>query len=267
MKSAKYAIACAVLLCGSGLAANASACTVDGWSADAGVPANGVSDSPPAVPRFSELCAFGVTGASHVQSNFASDTRYRARFYVLDGLTGSGAVDIFRAYGDEVAGSLLFKVAFNGTTFTFDATGAGGTSASAPAASGDWNLVEVDWNSNDGTFRFWVNADAGADAASGSASSGTGTVESVRLGAPDGLGSQAGGLVFDAFESHRETAVGPLVNCDAEGDGGDIDINDVLAVVDEVFGNASILGAGQPDCEADGDVDITDALAIVDIVF
>jgi hypothetical protein len=226
-----------------------------------------VADSPPTIARYSEFCALSVTGQGHVQSNFASDTQYRARFYVFDGLTGSGTVDVFEAYGDEAATNDLFKVTFNGTQFTFDAGGAGGGSASAPSANG-WNLIEFDWNSTGGTFDFWVNTDALSVAPTGFTTSGAGTVEAVRLGAPNGFGTQVGQLGYDAFESHRTTGVGPLIDCDADGSGNpDININDILAVITERFGNPPALASGQPDCNRDGDININDILATIDAAF
>ena len=80
------------------------------------------------------------------------------------------------------------------------------------------------------------------------------------------MGGFTGDIYFDAYEAHRTTNVGALLNCDAEGD-TDIDINDALADVDEVFGAPSILASGQPDCDNNGSVNINDALGIVDIVF
>lgn len=265
MRNMDYTLFGGIILLGLGFAMDAQACSTAAWVGTSGIPPNAVAGSPPAVSRYSEFCALAVTSQAHVQDDNASDTRYRARFYVLDGLTGAGTVDVFEAYSDEAATNALFKVSFNGSQFTFDATDAGGTSTTFASVNG-WNLVEFDWDSVAGDFDFWVNADAATAPASGSVDSGTGTVDAVRLGAPNGFAPQTGKLTFDAFESHRTTAVGPLLACDAQGD-VDIDINDVLAVVDEVFGNPSILAGGQPDCDRNGTVNINDALGIVDIVF
>ena len=245
------------------------ACSTDAWLGGVSdFPPNGLAGSPPTVSRYSELCALEVTDTGHVQSNLASDARYRGRFYVLDGLTGAGDIDVFTAYAEDAATTELFTISFDGTTFTFDAQSAGGTSATAASSSG-WNLVEFDWDSGTNSFVFWVNADASVDPATGSADSGDGTVEAVRLGAPSGFASQTGKLIFDAFESHRTTSIGALLACDAEGDSNnnDVDINDALAVLDEVFANPSILANGQPDCDLNGSVNINDALAILDLVF
>jgi hypothetical protein len=230
------------------------ACSTDGWI---GGSVGGTADSPPAVARYSEFCAYALTESGYVQSNFASDERYRGRFYVLDGLTGGDAIDIFEAYAADSATGPLFRIAFDGAEFTFDATDAGGNSASTPASSG-WNLIEFDWDSGTNTFTYWVNADAAVDPASGSVAAGTGTVEAVRLGAPNGFLPQTGKLTFDAFESHRMDPVGGLLDGDANGNGS-LTIADVITIGNELNGT---LGAGQPDCNRNGSITIADVICV-----
>lgn len=234
---------------------SASACSTDNWDSVSG---SGVADSPVTVSRYSELCAFEISDTGYVQSIKASDTRYIARFYVLDGLSGSGAVDILQAYSNDGATSPLFKIRLDGSQFTFDAGAAGGTSNNTPSANG-WNLVEIDWDSDGGTLKYWVNADATVDPETGSVNSGTGTVEAIRLGAPDGMGTQTGKLTFDAFESHRDTLVGALLAADANNDGS-INILDLGNVRIELLnpGDLGSLAIGQPDCNSDGSINILD---------
>lgn len=259
MRNMDCALFGSVILVGLGLGFNAEACSTDGWTGGtANIPANATADSPPNVRRYSELCALGVTGQAHVQSNHASDTRYRARFYVMDGLTGAGSVDVFEAYSDEGATTALFKVSFDGSQFTFDATDAGGTSGAAGSKNG-WNLVEFDWNSDSGDFDYWVNADASVDAPTGTLNSGAGTVEAVRVGAPNGFAPQTGSISVDAFESHRTTPVGPLLACDANGSGA-VSIADVVAILNELAGTLQV---GQPDCNEVGGVTIADAVTAI----
>lgn len=248
----------------SGLALDANACSTDAWDVVSG---GGIVDSPLTVSRYSEQCALQLSEAGYVQSNRASDRRYIARFYVLNGFSASGDVPVFQVFADEAATAPLFAVSLDGALFTFDATDAGGGQGAAPAASG-WNLVELDWDSIGGTLRFWVNADARTDPASGSVDSGSGTVEAVRLGMPEGIGGQAGALTFDAFESRRSTPVGGLIDCDADGSGATpITAADVSAVVNERFGAPSVLAAGQPDCNLDGDINLLDILATIERAF
>ncbi len=255
MRNLDRALLGSVFLLGFGCAFDIQACTTDGWFGSSGAPNPA---SPPAVSRYSELCGLAVTNTSYVQDNNASDTRYRARFYVLDGLAGADPIDIFVAYSDEGATTTLFKVAFNGAQFTFNATGAGGGSNTAASVNG-WNVVEFDWDTGANTFRFWVNADATSANPTGSVNAGTGTVEAVRLGAPNGFSPQTGKLTFDAFESHRTTPVGELLACDTNGNGSRT-IADVVAVLNELAGTLQV---GQPDCNKNGGVTVADAVSLI----
>jgi hypothetical protein len=240
---------------------NAGACTTDAWDSESG---NGVSGSPLAVARYSEFCAYSIDETAYVQSNHASDARYRARFYVLDGLGTADAIDIFEAYGEDGATTALFKVSFNGSQFTFDATDAGGGSAATASVNG-WNLVEFDWDSDSNTFSYWVNANASTDAATGSVKAGTGTEEAVRLGAPNGYAPQTGKLNFDAFESHRTTPVGRLLAGDANGN-LTVNIFDMIGVQNEILDPVTKLAIGQPDCNGNGSVNIFDMICVQNII-
>jgi hypothetical protein len=267
MRNMDRALLSGLMIVGLGWGIDAEACSTDGWLGGIGnIPANAEAASPPSVARYSEFCALSVDGEAFVQSDFANDTRYRARFYVFDGLSGSGAIDIFEAYGDEndEANSALFKIAFDGTQFTFDATDATGTSTTAASVNG-WNLVEFDWNSDAGTFDFWVNADATTDAATGSVDAGTGTVDAVRLGAPNGFGTQAGNVNFDAFESHRTTPVGPLLAGDSNGNES-VNIFDMIGIQNEILDPVNSLAAGQPDCNGNGSVNVFDMICVQNII-
>ena len=271
MKNMDRVILGSVLLIGLGFGLNAQACSISNWDGDSNIPANADVGSPETVSRFAQECALAVTDTSYVQSNgLDPDARYIGRFYVLPKLSGSGEVDLLVAYSDEGGAEELFRVAYDGTDFIFDATSApGGGSGTAVAASG-WNLIEFEFNS-EGDFNFWVNeawdrSGLSYAAPTGTFASGTGAVDAVQLGAPNGMASQSGTLTFDAFESHRSTSVGALLNCDAEGD-QDVDINDILSIVDEAFGNPVKLAGGTPDCDLNGSININDVLEIVDILF
>jgi len=262
MKAMKLAMACGLLAGGLGASMGAWACSTAAWNG--GTSGAAVAGSPTSIPRYSELCALEVTGTGHVQSNYAVDeARYRARFYVLDGVSGTGSADIFTVYSDDAASSPLFKVSFDGSQFTFDATDAGGNSASAAAKSG-WNVVELDWTA-DGNLTFWVNADATTDAATGSASAGTGVVGAARLGAPAGLGGLTGKVVFDAFESHRETPIGLLIKGDANGNSS-INIFDMISIQNEILDPVGKLAVGQPDCNENGSINIFDMICVQNII-
>ena len=239
------------------LALDAMACSTDAWDDVSG----GVKGSPPAISRYSGLCAFALSSAGYVESRRASDQRYIARFYVLNGIEGSEAMVIFRAYSDDAATGALFEVTLNGSQFGIDAGAAGGgsTSEDPPPAKPGWNLVEIDWASN-GSVSYWINADSQSEPATGSVDAGSGTVQSVRLGAPGGFGNNSGTLTFDAFESHRSTPVGALLVGDANADSV-VDSADVDAIRDEFFENG--LSTGTPDCNEDGAVDSGDTICVI----
>jgi hypothetical protein len=245
---------------------NAQACSMALWDGSSGAVSVG---SPSSIPRYSELCGLSVSGTGYVQDNNASDSRIIARFYVQVSLGHTGAVDLFEAYGNEAGGSAIFKVTYDADAdnFVFDATDAPGGASFTIAAKSGWNLVELDWTSG-GDFVAWVDEDTTAEpqpTPAGPVNAGTGKVESVRLGAPNGFGDFSGAnLYYDAYVSHRTTPVGALLVGDAD-DSGIIDIFDVVEQLDEI--HAIDLGGGQPDCdESGGAVDIFDVVCVLDVI-
>ena len=253
-----------LLLCGFGASPLAQACTTDGWLG--GV--TGLSttlfvgqpnSSPPNnTPRFSELCAMRITGTGSVRDLSPDHSRLRARFYVLfSQLAGSGTAVLLRAYPNESDTTPLFEIRRNNGNLIADTTGAGGGASTPFAAPTGWVAIEFDWQSG-GTMNVWVNANAATAPASFTVASGTGTVSSVRMGAVAGLGGFTGALVFDAYEAHSTTAVGLLLNGDAN-DSGSITIADVTRIGSELNGT---LSPGQPDCNRSGGVTIADVTCI-----
>lgn len=246
------------LLLISGIATDSFACSTSAWNGGQGG-LEGTVGSPGSISRYAGYCAFEVTGEAYVQSNLANDQRYIARFYVLNGLEGIGKAVVFRAYSDDAATEALFEVSLDGFQFAIDAGAAGGGSATAAAKPG-WNLVEIDWASG-GSMSYWINANSRSEQATGEiVSAGSGRVQSVRLGAPDGLGGNSGKLTFDAFESRRSTAIGELLVGDANAD-GTVDPDDITAIREEFF--ESGLSVGTPDCNQDGSVNSGDAVCVV----
>ncbi len=282
MKNKDRVILGALLLIGLGFSSAATAaCSTSAWLGGVDLTADSKVGSPDdvALPtsRYSEFCSLAITNASYVQSNYASDNHFFGRVYVFPKeASGTGTVDLLVAYTDEAAdpGDTLFKTSYDGSDVVFSVDG---STASVTLASG-WNLIEFEYDDENDIFNYWVNEPWTGDAVlayeggvTGSialtADATTGSVEAIQLGAPNGFtGTLAATLYFDAYEAHRTTNVGALMNCDAEGD-MDIDINDILAVVDEVFAAPSILAMGQPDCDSSGQVNINDVLDIVDILF
>ena len=161
----------------------------------------------------------------------------------------------------------LFTISYDGTDFIFDATEAGGGSASTLASSG-WNLVEFEYNSDSSTFNYWVNEAWDFDALppsyaapTGTFASGAGTVEAVQLGAPNGMGDFTGEIIFDAYEAHRTTNVGALLVGDANGS-GTVTSGDATRILNEgsLGGTLSI---GQPDCNENGSITSGDATCVL----
>jgi hypothetical protein len=267
MKNMDRVIFGSVLLIGLGFGLNAQACTTDGWQGGAvNATVGSPKGTPDVVKRYSEFCAMSATdNTSHVHSTFASDTRYIGRFYFYPrDASGAGEVDILVAYSEDTAENVLFTISYDGTDLHFDASGAGGGSASTAADTTHWNLIEFEFNS-DGNFNFWVNETwdfAGQAYTTGPTdtfASGTGTVEAVRFGTPNGMAGQSGTFAFDAYESHRTTPVGALLSGDANGNGS-ITVADVTSILNEL---ANTLQAGQPDCNETGGVTVADATCLI----
>jgi hypothetical protein len=266
-----------ILLTSLGFSSAATAaCSTAEWSS-VDLTAPSVADSPPATSRYSEFCSLSISDGSYVQSNFASDSHYFGRFYVFPKeVSGDGTADIFVAYTDEAAapGDTLFKVGFDGADAIFTFGAENPVNETLPPG---WSLIEFEYDDVGNVFNYWVNSVwdfAGLNYPDGVTGSialpdvESGVVEAVKLGAPNGLGTLTGTFYFDAYEAHRTTNVGGLIDCDADGSGDpDININDILAVIDERFGAPQVLAAGQPDCTMDGDVNLNDILATIDVAF
>lgn len=275
MFSNKSSAVLATLILGISLTGTALACSTDGWdnatNVAVGQPYDAQGGDANNVSRYEELCGMVVSGTGHVQSNAPSHSRVRGRFYVYADLSnsrGGSSVPVLVAYSDDGATTELFNIAYTGANWAADASGNGGGSNSSAGSSG-WNLIEFDWDPAGNGLDVWVNADATADPATFNvASGGAATLESVRLGAPNGLDTFTGSVYFDSFEMHNETAIGPLLNCDAQPD-SNIDFNDLLAQYTEVFGSTTPdLATGTPDCDSSGGlIDFNDLLAAYNIIF
>ncbi len=246
---------------------SAFACTASQWNGGTtGAPLAG--DPPTALPRVSGQCAMQLDAEGSVQDNSpAAEPQAFIRFYVLADLNSGNPV-IFQGFSDDAATTPLFSVAFNGTTFSFEAGDNNDVATGIPGKTG-WNMVELAWVGG-ASMDFWVNVDS-SETPTGNVNAAAGTLESVILGVPaapaiDGTGLD-GTLVFDDYVSHRTTKIGPIaapVICDAEGD-GDIDVNDALAIFNERF--LGQVNDGAPDCDLSGAVNVNDALEVFNIRF
>jgi len=221
------------------------------------------------VPRINGSCGFKVTGTGFVQDNSSdAEADLIVRFYFLPQLDGAGSTDIFVAYSDESASpdatlAKLFSVKYDNdnSSIVVDATDAGGGTTSAQVSGINWHLVEFAWKSGQ-TGSLWVDADATTDPASSTFDSGTGAVESVRLGAPNGFGADLTGMViFDDYVAHRSLPVGGVLAGDGNLD-GTYDLNDIDAIKAEfLFGTYP---SGSTDCNLDSNVNSGDVNCVVE---
>lgn len=252
----------AVILIFSLFTSSVFACTTDAWLAgvDGGVTPGDPNDG---VARVKGTCGLVVTNPGYVMDGSPSiDPDFIGHFYFLPQFTGSGTTDLFVAYSDEGGATELFSVSYDGANIIFDATAAtGGTSVSFAADTTHWNLVEFTWLSGQ-TGSLWVNSDATIDPPDATFTSGTGLVESVKMGAPNGFGGLVGQASFDEYESRREQQVGQLLAGDANLDGL-INSADIDLVVNEFL--AGLLAEGVIDCNLDGAVNSSDVDCVVAI--
>ena len=245
---------------------NAFACSTLAWvpgatgSIEVNTPASGV-------PRINGSCGLKVTGTGHVQDNSPEgETKFIGRFYFLPQLSGTGNTDIFVAYSDESTAK-LFTVSYDKDTseIVVDATignghTADGGTTSVTVTGTRWHLIEFSWESGQ-PGSLWVDADATSDPASDTFTSGTGTVESVRLGAPNGFGSLTGMVFFDDYVSHRLLPVGGVLTGDGNLDGS-LNNDDIEAIKTEfLFGTYPI---GSTDCNLDSETNSGDVNCVVE---
>ena len=234
--SSKTIVAINLFLACVFLTANAHACSAAAWSSGASGNVE-VNDPANGVLKVGGECGLMVSGTGYVQDNSPiAEEQFIARFYFYPQFSGSGSIEIFAAYADE-ATSKLFSVRFDGSNITVNATAASGGSSSPVAITQNrWALIEFSWKS-DGSGGLWVNADATKDPASATFVPGTGFVEAVRLGAPDGFGGLSGKAFFDDYESHRSLPIGPLMDI------GNINVESDARILIESF-YLDILGRG-----------------------
>jgi hypothetical protein len=243
----------------------ANACSITAWSAtdsvgvvaaDAGEPlptANGFK-------RYSQRCGVRVVGAAtakYVQDNTPTNaTTYKSRFYVFTGAVDTGAAGFIFLARDGVGGNLI-KLALTGSAIkTTVANGA--AVADIPVVANKWYAVELEWQQAAGTFSIKARG-AGAAGVTQTAAltASTAVLKDVRLG----LSAAATGTAFfDEYDSRRTTAPGPLLKCDASGDGTLVNFVDNIAIQAEILGTT--VAPGQPDANEDGIVNFLDRIAV-----
>ena len=257
MKTAIRLFATTMLLIGASHGVSVSACSLDTWE---NVTAGATVGDPTAnVSRVGGKCALKVTGSGQVVDDSPVDEiTFIGRFYFFPKMLGAGSHEIFVALSDQAdTGSEVFVITYDGTRIKLDASHAGGGSASAPADSKHWNLVEFSWKSGK-QGQLWVNADASSAPASDTYSSGSGSVDQIRMGAVGGIGS--GMAFFDDYVSRRQSPVGSLKTGDANSD-DQFSSEDIDVIVNEFL--FEDLGTGVVDCNLDGAINSGDLNCVV----
>jgi len=258
MKTATRLFALAVLLSSTFFVSSSFACSILAW--DDSTAGTSVGSPGDTIARVSGLCGLEVTGNGYVTDNSPADeAKFLARFYfyphtVTDGTT----YQIFRAYSDE-SGAEVFRIEFDGSNVTLNASAAGGDSATAALDPGHWNQVEFAWESGQ-TGLLWVNRDAAELSESDTFASGTGAINQVRMGAVGGIDTDA--LFFDDYESHRSLPVGALLVGDSNNDGM-VNALDISGILKEANAFTPVVQSGTPDCNLDGSVNALDISGIL----
>lgn len=254
----------------------ALACTTTAWSSTTGAPIAG--DPAPGdgdvTSRYSGSCGLksAAGGTSFVVSDHpvaATDTTFRARFYVLTTPTANATV--FRAFSDAGATTPVITVDYQ-TAGAFLVTIPGSTIAPITGIeSNKWYGIEV-LRQVGAPARVLVQGGGGlgfdpvdarneqnitkvvADVTGTGNATGLG-VETARLGA---VGATTGTLGVDEYDSSRGTSlIGFLLRGDANSS-GTRDTGDVIAIAREAVTPLSF--TGQPDCNETGGVDSGDVI-------
>jgi hypothetical protein len=256
MKTMTRIIQLSVLTVAALSISTAMACTTGAWSE---VGTTALDDTPAvALPRVSGKCAMTLTAAGSVKDNspLGEDEVY-IRFYVLGNLSADTV--IFEAYSDDTPanGTKLISITFDGTNFGFD--GGAGADINVPGRTG-WNMIQLSWLKG-GSMAYTVNADT-AEVQTGSVSTTDEFMESVILGSVAALvvGDK---LIFDDYESHRDTPVLGLLMGDSNGNGS-INVFDLISIQNEILGNA--IADGQPDCNRSGGVNVFDLICSQNVI-
>jgi len=247
------------------MAGSASACSFTNWnggtSATAPTPGQPTDATP--VPRYSGKCGLLSTGTGQfvIDNTPATEAAYRVRFYVYTGLV-SGTATVFQALNNSAAAAITVDYNATAGNFAFT-TGAGTTNVGGAIVQNRWYAIELSWT-NGGNMDINVQGNAATTTTAGQIGAGPSTnIDSVKLGWVAGAGvtdATHKGIVVDAFESRRATAIGRLCRADANNS-GTITAADRSAITAEL-GASLTLGTGQPDANEDGRVTAGDRSAI-----
>ncbi len=246
--------------------AEGSPCTLAAWSFVTTGPVAGGPYDPSPVVRYAGRCAMRTAGGGSVRSDHpASESTYRARFYVFP-QTSAGAVVLFQAR--DVSGFPQFSIAHDPAVDAFlvyvGSASSGTPEASIPGAPEfRWYSVEVYYRSAQRLGVTVQRASASTPLSNilTNASTPASTIDSALLGwLGTANGNPTGAINFDAFESNNPaTPIGALCRGNVDGD-IDVDATDYKILTDELLRRD--IAAGQPDCTGDGKLDAFDRVCV-----
>lgn len=271
-----------------GMASSASACTFAAWKPPgnangtatqsapgmlvAGQPdgtnaqdAAGTATSNQFVPRYAGKCASWAKAVGNFTTDGSpgNEQAYRVRFYVYTGLA-SGTATVFKAVDGSANTAIQVDYDATGGNFNFVPTG------TIPGIQKNkWYRVELNWAAGAPMGITVQGARASTATTANSTANGQFNIENAMLGwvangaTPGVTDGTHIGILTDAFESRRATAIGPLVRGDAEGNGS-VGGEDIIAVRKDILSIA--LAGGQPDATEDGAVDGSDLISIRRII-
>jgi hypothetical protein len=160
-----------------------------------------------------------------VDSSPAFEKRYRARFYfnpnslVMGNNTSHFIFDGYNTNKNDVMFRL--ELFYEGGTYKLRPRilrdDSGYTNGSKYVIGNDWHVIEIDWNTstapgaNNGYLSLWIDGTLAGTIANVDNDQAFQRVDEARLGATGGLdAATSGSMLFDNFESRRETYLGPL---------------------------------------------------------
>jgi hypothetical protein len=235
------------------------ACSTAAWNGgetgnpQEGRPADGVA-------RYSGQCGLkSAATAQFVTDNTpTAETTFRARFYVYTGLS-AGTAQVFRANNAGGTQQIGVTYDFAANLLRFATSTGNGSVAVSPNA---WYSVELNWSRAAGNMVATVRG-AGATTDLTATVTGVGATDAIdtaQLGWVSGTGTATTrGIITDAYESRRSTAIGRLCRGDANLD-GTRNSGDGIAIRNEFLNGT--LGAGQPDANEDGSVNSGDGIIV-----
>ena len=261
-KTAKTGSRCIAAIFGLVCTTVSLACsTAAPLAGETGNPLEGRPTDPTPVARYSGHCGLRSASASQFVSDTTptAETRLRARFYLYTGLT-SGTALVYQAR--NASGTQMIGISYSRSTSQFTFNTRSGSASIGSIAQDRWYSIEFDWNRTATNMVATVRG-AGVTTDSVVTVGGVGAgdqIDDARLGWVSGTATASvRGIITDAYESRRTTAIGRLCRGDANND-GQRNSGDQLAVRNEFL--VGTLAPAQPDANEDGDINSGDQITV-----